>query len=159
MQKLPTGEMEIQLRRPTDAGGNSLPPTRLARRSLSSYTLLLAPGLLTGLFAVIVYPLLDAGPWVAFGLCLLLLPMLLQLRSILRNRLNDDLHRLRADYAYAGLVLAVLAAFVLKRTSNLEGCCNDRLNRHRLSGVTTDCSFFRPSRIAANTPWDYGWLS
>jgi hypothetical protein len=82
-------------------------------KSLNRYFPLLLPGLFGGLLAWIIYPPLDAGPFVAFGLCVFLLPMILQLTSSLRERLGDDIGRLRTAYVYSSITLTVLASLLL----------------------------------------------
>lgn len=82
-------------------------------KSLNRYSFLLVPGIFGGLLAWVIYPPLDAGPFVAFGLCVLFLPIILQLRSVARNRLNEDLGRLRTAYIYSSLALAILASMLL----------------------------------------------
>jgi hypothetical protein len=80
---------------------------------LNKYSLLLAPGLLGGLLAYVIYPPLDAGPLVAFGLCALFLPFVLQLFSVVRKRLSEDVDRLRMVYVYSSLALLLLALLPL----------------------------------------------
>lgn len=82
-------------------------------KSLSKYSLLLAPGVFGGLFAYVVYPPLDQGLLVTFALCVLFLPMVLQLRSILRRRVSEDARRLRTAYVYSSIALAVLALLLI----------------------------------------------
>jgi hypothetical protein len=74
--------------------------------------LLLAPGLLGGILAYIVYTPLDSGPLVAFGLCVFLLPLVLKLSSVMRNRLGEDMDRLRTVYVCASIALMALSLFV-----------------------------------------------
>jgi hypothetical protein len=113
MQKYLTSGIEVQVRpRPAGSDG-SIPPGRQAAKSLDPYSLLLAPGLLTGLFAYIIYPPLDAGPLVAFGLCIFLLPFALKLSSMVRKRLSEDVGRMRTVYICASFALLVLSLMVL----------------------------------------------
>src|SRR5437879_471370 len=95
MQTSSTSGIKLQLNKCPDDGGSSLSSTRDVRKSLNKYSLLLAPGILGGLLAYVIYPPLDQGPLVTFGLCVLFLPILLQLRSIVRKRLSEDVGRLR----------------------------------------------------------------
>lgn len=94
-------------------GGNPLPSAWQTRKALNKYSLLLAPGLLGGLLAYVIYPPLDGGPLVAFGLCAFSLPFVLQLFSIMRKRLSEDMGRLRTAYVYASLALGLLAFLTL----------------------------------------------
>jgi hypothetical protein len=112
MQTSSTGGIELQLsKRPGDASRISL--AKDAKKSLNKYSFLLVPGIFGGLLAWVIYPPLDAGPFVALGMCVLLLPMLLQLRSSLVNRLEDDIERLQKAYVYSSIALAVLASMLL----------------------------------------------
>lgn len=86
---------------------------KLVTKSLSSYSLLLAPGILGGISAYVVYPPLDQSLLVTFGLSLFFLPMLLQLRSIFRKRLVDDAPMLRKAYVCSSIVLALFAGILL----------------------------------------------
>lgn len=106
-----TSGIEFQLRH-SDSGEN-LGAAKDAKKSLNRYSFLLVPGIFGGLLAWVIYPPLDAGPFVAFGLCVLFLPIILQLRSVARNRLNEDLGRLRTAYIYSSLALAILASMLL----------------------------------------------
>ena len=99
-----------------------------AKNSLNNYSLLLAPGILGGVFAYVVYPPLDQALLVIFGLCVLFLPILLQLRSTMRKRLADDAPMLRKVYVSASLVLALFAGFLL---------LNGRLDNSPQTLVTT----------------------
>jgi len=108
-----TSGIEVQARpRPTGSHG-SLPPGGQSGKSLNPYSLLLAPGLLGGILAYVVYPPLDAGPLVAFGLCVFLLPFVLKLSSMVRNRLGEDVGRLRTAYVCASFALLLLSLLVL----------------------------------------------
>jgi hypothetical protein len=108
-----TSGIEVQVR-PRPVGSDvSLPPGRQSGKSLNPYSLLLAPGLLGGLFAYVIYPPLDAGPLVAFGLCIFLLPFLLKLSSMVRNRLGEDVGRLRTVYVCSSISLLLLSLLVL----------------------------------------------
>lgn len=108
-----TSGFEVQVR-PHPAGSDgSLPPGGQSGKSLDPYSLLLAPGLLGGLLAYIIYTPLDAGPLVAFGLCIFLLPFVLKLSSVMRNRLGEDVGRLRTVYVCASFALLLLSLLVL----------------------------------------------
>jgi hypothetical protein len=109
MQNNLTTGIELQLRKDPDCSGSPLPSAKDAKKSLNKYSLLLAPGILGGLLAYVVYPPLDQAPLVIFGLCILFLPMVLQFRSLLRKRLNEDVRGLRKAYVYSSIVLAMLA--------------------------------------------------
>jgi hypothetical protein len=113
MQKCSTCGIELQLSKCPNCGGSPLPSVRAASKSLNKYSFLLVPGLLGSLLGYIVYPPLDAGPLVAFGLCVFFLPMLLQLASVLRKRLSENVGRLRTVYAFSSLVLLLLALLLL----------------------------------------------
>jgi hypothetical protein len=113
MQNYLTSGIELQVK-PRPAGSDeSLPSGRQADKSLDPYSLLLAPGLLGGLFAYIVYPPLDAGPLVVFGLCIFFLPMALKLSSIVRKQLSEDVGRMRTAYVCASFALLMLSLLVL----------------------------------------------
>jgi hypothetical protein len=113
MQNYLTSAIEVQVRpRPTGSDG-SLPSGRQAGKSLDPYSLLLAPGLLSGLFAYVVYPPLDAGPLVVSGLCIFILPFVLKLSSILRNQLSEDVGRMRTVYICTSFALLALSLLVL----------------------------------------------
>jgi hypothetical protein len=113
MQKNLTSGIEVQVTpRPAGIDG-SLPPGGQSGKSLDPYSLLLAPGLLGGLFAYIVYPPLDAGPLVAFGLCVFVLPFALKVSSMVRERLSEDVGRLRTVYICASFALLLLSLLVL----------------------------------------------
>ena len=117
MSRTLTSGIEVQVRpRPAGSDG-SLPPGGQSRKSLDPYSLLLAPGLLGGIFAYVVYPPLDSGPLVAFGLCVFLLPFALKLSSMVRKRLSEDVDRLRTAYVCASLALLLLSLLVL-----VNGC-------------------------------------
>jgi len=103
----------LRLIQNADAGGNVSSLDRNAYKSLQYYLLLLTPGVLGGVFAYVVYPPVDQGLLVSFGLCVLFLPMVLQLRSILRKRFTQDLPALRKAYISSSLVLALFAALLL----------------------------------------------
>jgi len=110
MQKCAACGLEFELQCP--ACGPS-PSPKQARKTLDNYSLLLAPGLLAGIFAYIVFPPLDAGPLVALGICILMLPLLMQLWSIVKKRQPEDLARLRTAYLYSSIVLLLLALLPL----------------------------------------------
>jgi hypothetical protein len=113
MQKNLTSGIEVQVRpRPAGSDG-SLPPGGQSDKSLNPYSLLLAPGLLGGIFAYIVYPPLDAGPLVVFGLCILLVPFVLKLSSIVRDQQSEDADRMRTAYVFASIALLALSLLVL----------------------------------------------
>jgi hypothetical protein len=113
MQKNLISGIEIQVR-PHPAGSDgSLAPGGQSRKSLDPYSLLLAPGLLGGIFAYVVYPPLDSGPLVAFGLCIFLLPFVLKLSSVVRKWLSEDVGRLRTVYVCASFSLLLLSLLVL----------------------------------------------
>jgi hypothetical protein len=80
---------------------------------VNKYFLLLVPGLLGNLLGYALYPPLDAGPLLGFGLCVFSLPVLLQLASGLRKRLSENVGRLRTVYAYSSLALMLLALLLL----------------------------------------------
>jgi len=109
MQKSLTCGIEQQVGLPATCAVAPPSSTREIQKALNKHSLLLAPGLLVGLAAYIVFPPLDAGPLVAFGLFLLFLPIVLQLLSIVRKRLSDDLDRLRTAYVYSSLALLLFA--------------------------------------------------
>jgi hypothetical protein len=113
MQNSSTGGIELRLRKDPDRGESLLPSANDAKKSLNRYSLLLAPGILGGLLACVVYPPLDLGPLVAFGLGVLFLPVALQFRSLLRKRLSEDVGWLRRVYVYSSVVLATLALLLL----------------------------------------------
>lgn len=113
MQKCLTCGIEHQVGLCVTSAAAALPSTRETQKALNGYSLLLAPGLLVGLAAYVVFPPLDAGPLVAFGLFLLFLPIALQLLSIIRKRLSNDLDRLRTAYVYSSLALLLLALLPL----------------------------------------------
>jgi hypothetical protein len=113
MQKDLTSGIEVQVRQRPAGSDGSLQPSAQVTKSLNHYSLLLAPGVLAGLLAYVIYPPLDAGPLVAFGMCLLLLPFVLQLSSIVRNRGSEDVDRLRTAFVCASLALLLLSLMVL----------------------------------------------
>lgn len=96
----------------SDSASSSLPARRI-KNSLSHYSLLFAPGTLGGFLALLIYPPLDQGLLVTVGLCVLFLPFLLQLRSVIRKQLDTDASMLRKTYVSSSIVLAFLAAFLL----------------------------------------------
>jgi hypothetical protein len=113
VQKNLISGIEVQVRpRPAGSDG-SLPLGGQSSKSLDPYSLLLAPGLLGGIFAYVVYPPLDTGPLVAFGLCVFLLPFALKLSSMVRKRLSEDVDWLRTVYVGASLALLLLSLLVL----------------------------------------------
>ena len=71
------------------------------------------PGLLGSLLGYFAYPPLDGGPLLALGVGVFFLPMVLQLVSVTRKRLNEDGGRLRTAYAYSSLALVLLALLLL----------------------------------------------
>jgi hypothetical protein len=108
-----TSGIEVQVGpRPAGSDG-SLPPGGQSSKSLNPYSLMLAPGLLGGFLAYVIYPPLDAGPLVAFGLCIFFLPFVLKLSSMVRKRLGEDASRLRTAYVCASLALLLLSLLVL----------------------------------------------
>jgi hypothetical protein len=109
---LPSG-IEVQVSPRPAASDGPLPSGGQSGKSLNSYSLLLAPGLLGGIFAYVVYPPLDSGPLVAFGLCIFLLPFVLKLSSVLRKRLGEDEGRLRTVYVCTSFALLLLSFVVL----------------------------------------------
>jgi hypothetical protein len=113
MQTSSTSGIKLQLSKGPDDAGSSLSSTRDVWKSLNKYSLLLAPGILGGLLAYVIYPPLDQGPLVTFGLCVLFLPILLQLRSIVRKRLSEDVARLRTAYFYSSVALTMFALLLL----------------------------------------------
>jgi hypothetical protein len=113
MQTISSGGIEVQLTKPPDCGGSAFPSAKDVKKSLNKYSLLLAPGLLGGLLAYVVYPPLDQGLLATFGVCALFLPMVLRLRSIVRKRLSEDAGRLRTAYVCSSLALAMLALLLL----------------------------------------------
>jgi len=102
--------IEVQPSKRVDGDANT-PSGKSLTKSLNNYSLLLAPGVLGGIFASIVYPLLDQGPLVTCGLCILFLPVVLQLRSMLRK--SQDVEKLRTAYVYSGIALATVAFLLL----------------------------------------------
>jgi hypothetical protein len=113
MYKCSTCGIAFHVSRCPDCGENPLPSAGQTRKALNNYSLLLAPGLLVGLLAYIVFPPLDAGPLAALGLCTFFLPLVMQLLSIVRKRLSEDLGRLRTIYVYSSLALLLLALLPL----------------------------------------------
>jgi hypothetical protein len=113
MHKCSTCGIEFQVNRCPDCGGNPLASTEQTRKTLNKYSFLLVPGLLGGLLAYVIYPPLDAGPLTALGFCALSLPLLLQLFSVVRKRLSEDIDRLRKVYVYSSLALMLLALLPL----------------------------------------------
>jgi hypothetical protein len=108
-----TSGIEVQVSpRPAGSDG-SLPSGGQSGKSLNPYSLLLAPGLLGGIFAYVVYPPLDSGPLVAFGMCVFLLPFVLKLSSVVRKRLSEDVGSLRTVYVCASFALLLLSLVVL----------------------------------------------
>jgi len=103
----------LELRKRPDEDGTSPSSTKEVKKSLSHYSLLLAPGILGGILAHVVYPPLDEGPIVAVGLSVLLFPLALYLRSIWRDRLQADARKLRKACVYSGLILSTFALIVL----------------------------------------------
>src|SRR6266849_8295679 len=79
MHKCSTCGIESHVSGCPDCGGNPLPSAGRTRKALNNYSLLLAPGLLLGLLAYIVFPPLDSGPLVALGFCTFFLPLVMQL--------------------------------------------------------------------------------
>jgi hypothetical protein len=128
MQTCSTCGVEFQVSRCPNCGGNPFTSAKATRKALNKYSLLLAPGLLGDLLAYVIYTPLDGGPLVALGLCVFSLPFVLQLFSIVRKRLNDEVNRLRTAYVYTSLALALLALLVL---------LNGGLDRAPLSAVRT----------------------
>jgi hypothetical protein len=59
------------------------------------------------------YPPLDAGPLLAFSMCVFSVPLLLQLADALRKRPRENEGRLRTVYAGSGVALMLLAAVLL----------------------------------------------
>jgi len=108
-----TSGIRLRLTQSATGDANLSQPAKKVSKSLNNYSLLLAPGILGGLFAYVVYPPLDQALLVIFGLCVLFLPMLLQLRSIVRKRLADDAPMLRKAYVCSSLALAFFAGFLL----------------------------------------------
>jgi hypothetical protein len=112
MQIDSSSAVEIQLSEREHARGSS-PSGKDIKKSLSNYSHLLAPGVLGGIFAMIVYPPLDQGLLVTCGLCVLFLPLVLQLRSILRKRLGEEIEQLRRAYVYSSIALATVALLLV----------------------------------------------
>lgn len=108
IQKCPRCGIEYQAGICPACGGSPPPSAAQTRKTLNNYSLLLAPGIFAGLIAFVVFPPLDDVPLVALGLCLLFLPMVMQLSSVIRKRLSEDLDRLRKAYVYASLALLLL---------------------------------------------------
>lgn len=128
-------------------GPNALAPSLSPR----NYSLLLAPGVLGGLLAYVVYPPLDQALLVIFGLGVLFLPMLLHLRSVMRKRLVDDAPMLRNAYVCASLVLALFAGFLL-----LNGAL-DRSTRTLVRTTLVQKSFRRSRGATAYTLTVSSW--
>ena len=104
-----TSGIEVQVRpRPAGSDG-SVPSGGQSGKLLDPYSLLLAPGLLGGILAYVVYTPLDSGPLVAFGVCAFLLPFVLKLFSVVRKRLSEDVGRLRTVYVCASFALLLLS--------------------------------------------------
>jgi hypothetical protein len=112
MQKCSTYGIELQLNKCPECGGSPLPSGRDPRKALNKYALLLVPGLLGSMLGYIVYPPLDAGPFLAFVLCVFCLRIPLQLASVLRKRLSEDAGWLRTVYACSSLALMLLAVLL-----------------------------------------------
>ena len=110
MQPNSTSGFGVELSKEPDENGTS---TKEVKKSLSRYSLLLAPGILGGILAHVVYPPLDEGPISALGFGVLLFPLVLYLRSIWRNRLPADAGRLRKACVYSSLILTTLVLVVL----------------------------------------------
>jgi len=118
MQIGPSGGIEVRVPTRVDSDAN-IPSAKNLSKSLNNYSLLLAPGVLGGIFVSIVYPPLDQGVLVTCGLCILFLPMVLQLRGILRKRLSQDVEKLRTAYVYSSIALATVA-FLLVLNGRLD---------------------------------------
>jgi hypothetical protein len=103
----------LELRRRPDEGGDLLSSVEQVKNSLSHYSLLLAPGIVGGIIAHILYPPLAEGPIAAFGFCVLLFPLILYVRSIWRNRLRADAEKLCKACVYSSLILTALVLLVL----------------------------------------------
>src|SRR5579863_7046683 len=114
MQKCATCGVDFELQCPACSSSQ---PIRRASNILSTYSLLLAPGLLAGIFAYIVFPPLDAGPLLALGICTLSLPLIMQVWSLAKKRLEQDVGWLCKAYLYSGIVLLLIALFPLLATS------------------------------------------
>ena len=112
MQKCAACGLEFELQCPA-CGDGSLPSRQQAGKTLGNYSLLLAPGLLAGIFAYIVFPPLDADAMLALGICILMLPLLMELWSIVKKRQSEDTARLRTAYLYSSIVLLLLALLPL----------------------------------------------
>ena len=102
-----TGGLQLSLR-PENVTGQ-ISSGRVSRKTLNKYSLLLAPGLLGSLFALIKYLPLDASPFVAFGLCALAIPTLLPGF----RRFSGDLRRVRLAYVWSSVALVLLAILLL----------------------------------------------
>jgi len=118
MQIGPSGGIEVRVSTRADSDANT-PSAKNLTKSLNNYSLLLAPGVLGGIFAWVVYPPLDQGVLVTCGSCVLFLPMVLQLRSIFRKRLSQDVEKLRTAYVYSSIALATVA-FLLVLNGRLD---------------------------------------
>jgi len=103
----------LELSKEPDENGTSPSSTKEVKKSLSHYSLLLAPGILGGILVHVVYPPLDEGPIAAVGFGVLLFPLVLYLRSIWRNRLQADAGKLRKACVYSSLILTTLVLVVL----------------------------------------------
>jgi hypothetical protein len=113
MQTISSGEVEVRLDRPSGRDGCASPSAKDVRKSLNKYSFLLAPGILAVFLGVVVYPPLDFGPLLALSICVFLLPLVLQLVSILRKRLAEDAGGLRRVYVGSGFTLALLGLLLL----------------------------------------------
>jgi hypothetical protein len=103
----------VELRKRPDEDGTSPSSTKEVKKSLSHYSLLLAPGILGSILAHVVYPPLDEGPIAAAGFGVLMFPLVLYLRSTWRNRLQADAGKLRKTFVYSSLILTTLVLVVL----------------------------------------------
>jgi hypothetical protein len=112
MQKCAACGLEFELQCPA-CGDSSVPSKQQTRKTLNNYSLLLAPGLQAGFFAYLVSIPLDAGPLLVLGICILMVPLLMQLWSIVKKRQSEDLARLRTAYLYSSIVLLLLALLPL----------------------------------------------
>lgn len=108
-----TSGTHLRLTESAPGSAHASPAAKPVSKSLNNYSLLLAPGTLGGLFVYVVYPPLDQTLLLIFGLCVFFLPMLLQLRSIMRKRLVADAAMLRKMYLCSSLVLAFFATILL----------------------------------------------
>jgi hypothetical protein len=105
MPNCSTCGIELQVSTCPNCGGTPLPSAGGAR---VLYILLLIPGVFVSLSALSAYPPLDARRMMGFLLCAFLLPVLLQVLSIVLKRPSDDMRWSRPVYFCSSLALVLL---------------------------------------------------